>query len=389
MKISRRDLRKIILESILSEQESRTGSFGAEKLARRMPDVPDVIRKGIERRVKEIVDNFVGDEAFNAGIHVGRLSIKVRRPDGNVDVKKLERALKKGIDDDRDSDEISLRRRLRPGRSVIVAYEKEAGSAKAKVSSEEAVEDSTGTSAASATSTDASGTSKERARGEGIYELQGDSTYVYRVSSKGHWETQKKNGGETWISLKGNQAATNKLDRAHPNARSDDMKSSDKASSRAGSSGNTSRGSTDKSALDAAFTEAEIRYIPKQGMPKNVHIYQGKYRDLKDFAEAMNATLPSYLKNAGDEQGFYLYYVADTNRVYLVDVAAFRSTGVLPQFNLKKGFSVEARKIQDRSVDPTRDAAGFVKVISQLGSDNNVSESLSRGSLIRRRYRRY
>ena len=100
----------------------------------------------------------------------------------------------------------------------------------------------------------------------------------------------------------------------------------------------------------------------------------------------MEVTLPDYLIR-NNKKGFYLYYVADTNRVYLVDVAAFISTGVIPQFNLEQGFNVETREIQDHEVDPTKDPSAFVKTISKLGSKpGTVTESLSRGSLLRRRY---
>lgn len=217
----------------------------------------------------------------------------------------------------------------------------------------------------------------------GIYKYDNDE-YEYRVNQQtGCWEAKKPGGN--WFSMKRYPDNMANLDRKFPNARSQALRDKCAASSRP-SSPRSSSSATGKSALDAVFTEAEITYIPEEGMPKNVYIYQGKYSDLKDFAEAMNATLPSYLKNVDDNQGFYLYYVSDTNRVYLVDVAAFRSRGVLPQFNLKQGFNVETRTIENNEVDPTRDAGGFVKIISQLGGSSNITESLSRGSLLRRRY---
>jgi len=371
MKISKKDLRRIILENIISEQENRTGG-GATRV--RSDD-----REGLLTEIEKIVKDAAAanKDLVEAIIRVGKDFITF----SGVIVKKgaSEKEVKKAVRDAINKSEgiEELRRQLRRGRSYKVTINR-SGEVQAAETTDQG-------RAANAPAPEGEPSPADD-NDPKIYEY-GDG-YDYKVNQQtGCWMARKRPNGN-WFSMKRYPENMWNLEKKFPEARTDAQKSKCPNRKPGSSGGSNVVGSTevDKSALDAAFTEAEIRYIPEEGMPKNVHIYQGKYGDLKDFAEAMNATLPNYLKNAGDEQGFYLYYVADTNRVYLVDVAAFRSTGALPQFNLKQGFSVETRTIENREVDPTRDAGGFVKVISQLGSDNNVSESLSRGSLLRRRY---
>lgn len=233
MKITRKTLRSIVEQSILSEQESETGSVGARKT--RGGDESST-RKDIEGFAKTVIDELIGEMSFNAMITIGRGRINVTRVAGEAaDMRKeIKRALK-------DDEDLSVARKdLKRMRAVKVTYEKAAGTAEAVIDTEVVDELAEKPAQAATPATTPTGSCDEvlktanesldwsdnpnaggtlNADGYSIYNLPGDSRYRYIVSiESGCWFTQNTKTCEIF-SLGENQDASAILDISFPEAR--------------------------------------------------------------------------------------------------------------------------------------------------------------------------
>ena len=133
MKISKKDLRRLIYENIISEQQSTATTSGARVTRGRGPGVDRQKREAFAEDIIRVVDEVLnaegGVEEFNALFAIGRASVNIHRETATVNgeslgrsdlralVAKIKAALKA------DSDISSTRELLRVGRRLKTTYE--------------------------------------------------------------------------------------------------------------------------------------------------------------------------------------------------------------------------------------------------------------------------
>lgn len=260
MKISRRDLRKIILESILSEQSGATTS-GAGRTRGRGPGMDDDERVAFSEYIISAVDNVLNKEKnveeFSATFAIGRASVNIYKETAKVNgetlgrselralVAKIKAALK--ADDDISAD----RELLRPGRRLTTTYRyKPNGQSEAVVSEvpdESSKEEGCDATLKEKTKLDLFGltdptnhTSSARKFNPTVahgFQYPGDNTYRYYVSTvDGCWYALNTDTCKLF-SMKKYPSNMKNLDREFPNAR--DQGLIDKCAGRTSSTSNT------------------------------------------------------------------------------------------------------------------------------------------------------
>ena len=123
MKISKKDLRRIIFESIVQEQATSKVVAAAPKKTKKGEGRAENPAKDIAGLVKALIDDAVtGDNSFNAIITIGRGRTRVKKATGSVG--DLAKVLKRRI---KDSEDIQRARRdLKRLSAVKVIYDKKA-----------------------------------------------------------------------------------------------------------------------------------------------------------------------------------------------------------------------------------------------------------------------
>ena len=367
MKITRRQLRDIILEAARTSAE---GTTGARKVKGKNVDQL-AVQTAARSVVEKALENVNHPSNLKGTVKVGRSIVSVDLDVvGSSEVREIESKIKAAVNallpNAQAAEGVPLQDALKAFRRVKVDF---SWTAETEDRAPETKPEETDGGGGDDGGGDDGGGGSDNCHDGKLYPY--DNAYDYRVNScTGCWEAKKKSGGRGWFSMRKYKSNMRKLDNKYPDARDKELRDKCDASASSGGGGGGNRPPNPVEILKTAFTEAEIRYAPEAGMPK-VTIYQGTYRELKEFASVMEATLPSYLANAEDGQGFYLYHDIDNNQAYLVDVAAFRLTGSIPQFRIKKGFKVRVGSIDDKSIDPTRDATAFIKAVIDHSSGSS------------------
>jgi hypothetical protein len=373
MKISKRDLKRLISENMF-EADSTVVATGANKS--RAGDTPAdaaSVRGDIKDATKRVVDDIIGANAFNATINIGRTMVTLRKvtPADSETRRKIKQALKD------DAGLTAQRKNLKVLRAVKVNYDKEAD--------EEAV----------LAAEDVKDVEEKQQDPEGIYSYDNDG-YEYKVDSQsGCWFARKKSGGK-WFSMRKYPDNMKKLDDKYPDARTADQKAKCSAGKGKPSAPkkkkpqSPSSTSSPKQIMDTIFTPAEIRYAPGAGSPK-ASIYIGKLSDVGELADILDADITGPLEDGiknNPEYGIYMYYLEDSKEAVMVDTERFERDGALVYIPIKQGFKPKMHKLGDpASYSPISDPVAFIEALTANKKD--IAESLSHGSLIRNRYRRY
>ena len=350
MKISKRDLKRLISENMF-EADSTVVATGANKS--RAGDTPAdaaSVRGDIKDATKRVVDDIIGANAFNATINIGRTMVTLRKvtPADSETRRKIKQALKD------DAGLTAQRKNLKVLRAVKVNYDKEAD--------EEAV----------LAAEDVKDVEEKQQDPEGIYSYDNDG-YEYKVDSQsGCWFAK------------------------YPDARTADQKAKCSAGKGKPSAPkkkkpqSPSSTSSPKQIMDTIFTPAEIRYAPGAGSPK-ASIYIGKLSDVGELADILDADITGPLEDGiknNPEYGIYMYYLEDSKEAVMVDTERFERDGALVYIPIKQGFKPKMHKLGDpASYSPISDPVAFIEALTANKKD--IAESLSHGSLIRNRYRRY
>ena len=197
MKISKRDLKRLISENMF-EADSEAVATGAKKSkAGDTPADAASVRGDIKDATKRVVDDIIGSNAFNATINIGRTMVTLRKvtPADSETRKKIKKALK-------DDKALTISRKdLKILRAVKVNYNKEADK-EAKVVAEEVVVP----------------VDKAQSTPAGLYDYDEDG-YDYKVDPEsGCWLARKKPGGK-WFSMRKYPGNMEKLDIRYGDAR--------------------------------------------------------------------------------------------------------------------------------------------------------------------------
>tara|TARA_R110000851_G_scaffold32097_2_gene86348 strand:- start:151 stop:1272 length:1122 start_codon:yes stop_codon:yes gene_type:complete len=373
MKISKRDLKRLILENMF-EADSTVVATGANKSkAGDTAADASVVRNDIKAAVKKVVDKIVGPGALNITINIGKTMLTLRKAPGiDPDTKKeIRQALKD------DAGLTAQRKNLKVLRAVKVNYDKEAD--------EEAV----------LAAEDVKDVEQKQQDPEGIYSYDNDG-YEYKVDSQsGCWFARKKSGGK-WFSMRKYPDNMKKLDDRYPDARTTEQKAKCSAGKGKPSAPkkkkpqSPSSTSSPKQIMDTIFTLAEIKYAPTAGGTK-ASIYTGTLSDVGDLADLLDADITGPLADGiknNPEYGIYMYYLEDSKEAVMVDTERFKKDGALVYIPIKQGFKPKMHKLgKPASYSPISDPAAFIEALTANKKD--IAESLSHGSLIRNRYRRY
>ena len=401
MKISKKDLRKIILENILSEQENRTGG-GATRVR---SDNREVLLTKIEKIVKDAAaDN---NDLVEAIIRVGKdfitfSGVIVKEDASEKEVKKAVRDAinqAKGIED--------LRRQLRRGRSYKVTINR-SGEVKA-AETEEQTREAAPTGTDGGTAGDAGGDPEIYKYGGKDGDKNGDG-YDYKVDQgTGCWMARKGPSG-SWFSMKRYPENMWNLDQKFPNARTADQKTKCPNRKPGSSGGSSSSGSTKVGKLEKTINELvsggmlgvtttsrvgdgalanddgeQVAFVGNSGFDM-VHGELGG-----GTLEEVNSGYVIIQKEKSGQPG-------PNNKTLAAAVIYITRDGVKGFYvdeNLKKIGSISDDSFTTDNFDSQGspaglgiDAAIIQKILNKLKSfkQKKVTESLSRGSLLRRRY---
>ncbi len=132
MKISRKNLKRLILENILEEQDAGTGARKMRGDGSKEEQIAD--RKEMVSIVRGIIDDLNLEGTVILQVVLGRRSLRVNRIDVSGDLKKgdVRKRIVKAIKDEINktgSRLAELRDQLKGGRALKIGYEKEAGGA--------------------------------------------------------------------------------------------------------------------------------------------------------------------------------------------------------------------------------------------------------------------
>jgi hypothetical protein len=219
MKISKNELRKMIFETVLREQEGDVQGAGAGARKTNTPNKEEAgrLKSDIENKVKQIVSKVAANDSFRGMITIGKMRTAVTRAEPEELGQKIERAL------EADTNLKDYKEALKAGRAFKITVNKEKNSEPTA-----AVEDEKKKSEAKPESPD---TESEKDNKNQYEPINRDDPFIYRVNTEtGCWETKKKESGNRWLSLRNNQRATDVLDKKYSGARSDDLKNKCKTS---------------------------------------------------------------------------------------------------------------------------------------------------------------
>ena len=233
MKISRNELRRMILETLLREQDDggvEGAGAGARKTRYDNEDESNALKSSIEAVVKRIVKDTAGEKSFNGVIRVGKMRTEVTRAEPEELGQKIERAL------EADKDLKAYKGSLKVGRAFKITVNKEKN-VEPNANAEEVKPD-------------------ETRKVPDEYEPTSDKDpYIYRVNKDtGCWETKQKDSKGAWISLRNNAKATDVLDSKYPGARTAKDKAKCKPS--ASKKGAPAQGSRGTNSLTKAVNTA-------------------------------------------------------------------------------------------------------------------------------------
>lgn len=400
MKISKKNLRKIILENILSEQENRTGG-GATRV--RSDD-----REGLLTKIEKIVKDAAADtnDLVEAIIRVGKdfitfSGVIVKEGASEKEVKK---AVRDAINEAEDIEE--LRRKLRRGRSYKVTINRsgEVQAAETEAQSREASPAGADGDAAGGAGDDSPGVGTGGSGDPKIYEY--DSVYDYKVNQQtGCWMARKRPNG-SWFSMKRYPENMWNLDQKFQNARTDKQK--EKCPNRKP----TGSGSTNNTAGKLGETISGLVSGDMLGVTTSSRVANGALAnddgEQVAFVGSSGFDMVHEDLGGGALEGVDSGYVivqkeksgqpGPDNKTLAAAVIYITSSGVKGFYvdeNLKKIGSISDESFTTSDFNSQGSPAGLgidatiiKKILNNLKRFKQImiSESLSRGSLIRRRY---
>lgn len=394
MKISKKDLKRIILENILSEQEVSTQGAGATRV-RRGSSRRDVLPK-IEQIVKKAVES--NEDLEEAIIKVGKNAITfsgVIVKDG-ANKEEVKKEIRKAINDAEGIDD--LRSKLRTGRSYKVVIKRSG-----EVQGTE-VADSDGDQTRSNTST--GGDEPESPTPPGIYKYEDDDPYEYRVNQQtGCWEAKKPGGN--WFSMKRYPDNMKNLDDKFPRARSQALR--DKC---AGSSRPSSPRSSSSATGKLGETISRMVAGDMLGVTTSSRVGNGALAndDGEQVAFVGSSGFDMIYEDLGGgsldgvDSGYVIVQKEKSgqpgpdNKTLAAAVFYITDSGVKGVFvdqNLRKSGTISDDSFTTADFDSQGSPAGLgidatviQKILDRLKrfKQGSLSESLSRGSLLRRRY---
>ena len=381
MKISRNDLRRMILETLLREQASDvqgTGA-GARKTKEKYDAKSDFIKAQIEETIKTTVSKTAGEESFNGVITVGRFRAEVTRANPE--------ALGKAIERDLENNAYlkQLQKSLKVGRAFKITVNKAQNvEPDAKVEEEKPAE------------------TKEVPDEYGP--MGNEDLYIYRVNkATGCWETKKKESQGAWISLKNNAKATNTLDNKYPEARSNEDKArcnpsaSKKGASAQGSRGTNSLTDVVNTAIDGGILSVTTtNQVPALNSETGINV-AFNVSELNLLGEDLG------LNNLPSQPGYLIIKKQKSGKGgpdnLIVGAAVLQvkenGTDVLylgPNKETKGSQTLEQIKLNDFEGAESTWGANLIapgmlqKIVNYLNSNVNESYGKSHATLIRERY---
>jgi hypothetical protein len=390
MKISKNELRKMIFETVLREQEGNVQGAGTGAKKTNTPDKEEAgrLKSNIENKVKQIVSKVAGNDSFSGMITIGKKRTEVTRAEPKELGQKIERALES------DKDLKDYKESLKVGRAFKITVNKGKNDAPAAEVVDTPEE-------------------PESRKAQAYGPISNEDPYIYRVNTEtGCWETKKKDGGGNWISLRNNEKATDVLDGHYPKARTDEdkkkckpnaAKGGSKPAAKANDENDTALTVTIKNLNNAlsGFTLSNVGRLSTESTKYKAFEIKQDIVTISDIIEAISGGRGTYLNMNENQKLAYIFLkLDDKNQVSSLAICSASSKGLNGMYFNSAGqwtrklitneqVKFENGKKNSALADGSNWIPDILNALDEIKSGTNESKDTygkSHGTLIRERY---